>query len=199
MVFTNREKVFCVLEYAPTNLNKTEQCAFVRKFAKKSPSAKQIWSWKKKFEDKGCLCKEKGSRQPATAEGKVEQICQTLLQSPKKSIRRTSMETLIPPTTIWQVVRKHLVMKPYKLQLIQAITADDKQKHKQFCVDMQEKLEENEFNKCLVFSDKATFHMNGKVNRHNVHIWSKENPNVTIEHARDSPKVNVILLHLKKQ
>ena len=34
-------------------------------------------------------------------------------------------------------------------------------------------------------------HTNGKVNRHNVCIWGKENPHATIEHERESPKVNV--------
>ena len=163
----------------------------MRKFSKKSPTAKQIWSWKKKFEDEGCMCRAKGSGRPATAEGKVERIRQTLLQSPKKSISRTSMETLIPPTTVLRVVRKRLVMKTYKLQVVQAITAADKRKRKQFCVDMQEKLEEDEFNERLVFSDESTFHTNGKVNRHNVSIWGKENPHATIEHERDSAKVNV--------
>ena len=42
-----------------------------------------------------------------------------------------------------------------------------------------------------MFNDEATFHMNGKVNRHNVCIWDKENPYATIGHERDSPKVNV--------
>ena len=88
MVFTSREKAFCVLKYARTNSNKTVQCAFVRKFSKKSPTAKQIWSWKKKFEDEGCLCRAKGFGRPATTEGKVEQICQTFLRSPKKSIKK---------------------------------------------------------------------------------------------------------------
>ena len=174
MVFTSRKKAFCVLKYARTNQSKTVQRASVRKFSKKSPTAKQIWSWKKKFEDEGCLCRAKGSGQPATAEGKVERIRQTLLRNPKKSIRRTSMETLIPPTTVWRVVRKCLVMKPYKMQVVQAITAPDKRKHKQFCVDMQEKLEEDEFNERLVFSDEATFHTNRKVNTHNVRIWGEE-------------------------
>ena len=82
-------------------------------------------------------------------------------------------------------------MKPYKLQVVQAITAADKRKRKQFCVDMQEKLEEDEFNKRLVFCDEVTFHTNGKVNRHNVRIWGEENPHATIKHERDSPKVNV--------
>ena len=70
-------------------------------------------------------------------------------------------------------------------------TVADKRKCKQFCVDMQEKLEEDEFHERLVFSDEATSHTNGKVNRHNVRIWGKENPHATIEHERNSPKVNV--------
>ena len=193
MVFTSREKVFCVLEYAQTNSNKTAQPAFVKKFSKKSPTAKQIWSWKKKFEDEGCLCRAKGSGRLAAAEEKVERIRPKLLRSPKKSIRRTSMETqtLIPPTTVWRVVRKRLVMKSYKLQVVQAITAADKRKRKQFCVDMQEKLEEDDSNERLVFSDEATFRANGEVNRHNVRIWGEENPRAIIEHERASPKVNV--------
>ena len=191
MVFTSREKAFCVLECARTNSNKTVQRAFVRKFFMKSPTAKKIWSWKKKFEDKGCLCRAKGSGRPATAEGKVERIRQTLLRSPKKSTRRISIKTLIPPTTVWRVVRKRLVVKPYKLQVVQAITPADKRKHKKFFVDMQKKLEDDEFNERLVFNDEVTFHTNGKVNRHNVRTWEEENPHATIEHERDSPKVNV--------
>ena len=101
------------------------------------------------------------------------------------------MEILIPPTTVWRVVSKRLVMKPWKLQLVQVITANDKRKRKQFCVDMQEKLEEDEFNERLVFSDEATFHTNGKVNRHNVFVWGEENLHATIDHERDSTKVNV--------
>ena len=50
---------------------------------------------------------------------------------------------------------------------------------------MQEKLEEDEFNERLVFSDEATLHTNGKVNGHNVCIWGEENSHATIEHERD--------------
>ncbi|KAJ4449078.1 hypothetical protein ANN_00473 [Periplaneta americana] len=39
--------------------------------------------------------------------------------------------------------------------------------------------------------DEATFHVSGKVNRHNCRIWGSENPSVVIEHQRDSPKWNV--------
>ena len=49
-----------------------------------------------------------------------------------------------------------------------------------------------------MFSDEATFYTNGKVNRHNVRIWGEENPHVTIEHDRDSPKMNVFCVISKK-
>ena len=68
------------------------------------------------------------------------------------------------------------MMKAYKLQLVQAITVDDKQKRKQFCADMQEKLKEEKFFERLVFSIEATFLANGKNNGQNVRIWGKKIP-----------------------
>ena len=186
MVFTSREKAFCVLEYARTNSNKTVQRVFVRKLPKKSPTAKQIWCWKKKFEDEGCLCRAKGSGRPATAEGKVERIRQTLLRSPKMSTRRTSVRTLIPPTTVWWVVRK-----PYKLQVVQAITAADKRKRKQFLLICKRNLKKTNSMNVLCSVMRPHFIRMGKVNWHNVRIWGEENLHATIGHERDSPKVNV--------
>ena len=43
----------------------------------------------------------------------------------------------------------------------------------------------------LLFSDKSTFHITGKINRHNVRIWGSEPPHEVREPERDSPKVNV--------
>ena len=40
-----------------------------------------------------------------------------------------------------------------------------------------------------MFTDEACFYVLGKVNWHNVRIWSSENPHVVIEHIRDRPEV----------
>ena len=72
-----------------------------------------------------------------------------------------------------KTMRKHLTMKPYKLLLVHTITAEDKRKRRQFCVDVQEKVDEDKFMKRLVFSNEATFHANGKVSRHDVRIWGE--------------------------
>ncbi|KAJ4433865.1 hypothetical protein ANN_16178 [Periplaneta americana] len=44
------------------------------------------------------------------------------------------------------------------------------------------------FANCSVLSDEATFHANGKDNRHNCGIWGTQNPRKIIQHERDSPK-----------
>ena len=43
----------------------------------------------------------------------------------------------------------------------------------------------------ICFSDEATFHLNGLVNKHNVRYCSEENPEVTIEKVMESPEVHV--------
>lgn len=42
----------------------------------------------------------------------------------------------------------------------------------------------------LVFNDD-TFNVSGKVNRYNVCIWGLRNPNTTLQHERDSVKINL--------
>ena len=51
--------------------------------------------------------------------------------------------------------------------------------------------EDEAFLKRVCFSDEATFHLSGKLNKHNVRIWGSENPHASRELQRDSPKVNV--------
>jgi hypothetical protein len=82
-------------------------------------------------------------------------------------------------------------MKGYWLQLLQALNPQDHNLCLHFCMDFQQWLEEDRFAEKLVFSDEATFHVCGKVNHHSVCIWGTENPHATMEHVRDSPKLNV--------
>jgi hypothetical protein len=82
-------------------------------------------------------------------------------------------------------------MKGYWLQPLQVLNPQNHNLCFQFCVDFQQRLEEDRFSQKLIFSDEVTFHVYGKVNRHNVRIWGTENSHATVEHICDSPKVNV--------
>ena len=52
-------------------------------------------------------------------------------------------------------------------------------------------ISDDHFLEKVEFSDEATFHVSGAVNRRNVKIWGSENPHAYVEHQHDSPKVNV--------
>jgi hypothetical protein len=97
----------------------------------------------------------------------------------------------MPQSSVWRILRERLHMKVYRLQLLQALNSQDHPLRFQFCVCFQQPLEEDGFAEKLVFSGETTFHVCGKVNRHNVRIWGTENPHATVKHVRYSPKVNV--------
>ena len=89
-------------------------------------------------------------------------------------------------------------MTPYKLQLVQQLKDTDTPARRDFCIAMREKLEDDGFDDRLVFSDEATFHVNGKVNKHNTRIWGTENPHEILEHQLDSLKVTMFCAVSKK-
>lgn len=66
-------------------------------------------------------------------------------------------------------------MKSYKIQSLQPLREGDKEGRVGFCKFVLGKMEEDDTVLTrLVFSDEATFHLNGKGNRHNVRIWAME-------------------------
>jgi hypothetical protein len=63
-----------------------------------------------------------------TAEENVHQIPEAYQRSPRKSTRRAGRELTIPHLTVWRVLRQHLLMKPYRLQLVQALRVGGRRK-----------------------------------------------------------------------
>ena len=102
----------------------------------------------------------------------MERVRAAFSRSPRQSTRRVSRALGISQPTVWRVLKKRLHFKPYKLQLVQALNDNDYQRRMEFCNEMLQMMEDNEnFSSLLIFSDEATFHLNGKINKHNVRIW----------------------------
>lgn len=188
---TGQHKAFCVLRFSKCESIITVQRDFRRHYGIDAPTAQSIRRWYKQFEETGCLCKGKSTGRPRVSDDNVERIRESFQRSPCKSTNRASRELEIPQTTVWRVLRRRLTMKPYRLQLLQALKPNDKLKRLEFSIFMQEAMQDENFASRLVFSDEASFHLSGKVNRHNVRIWGTTNPHAIIEHERDSPKLNV--------
>ena len=104
-----------------------------------------------------------------------------------KSIRTAARELDLPRATVHKVLHKNLRLFAYKVQMLQALKPNDMPRRKEFAVNMLQQISEDKaFLKRVCFSDEATFHVSGKLNKHNVRI-----SHATRELQRDSPKVNV--------
>lgn len=191
--FTGAERARCVLLFHETNSATSVQRRFRNEFGKDPPSRPTIYSWYNNFVQSGCsVPHSKSPGRPSVSDAVVEQVRESFARSPKKSTRRASRETGIPQKTVWRVLRKRLHLKPYRFTMVQQITDQDKVARAEFCDKMLNVIEEDEtFLNSIIFSDESTFHISGNVNTHNCRIWGSENPRETLEHVRDSPKVNV--------
>ncbi|PNF14136.1 hypothetical protein B7P43_G18364, partial [Cryptotermes secundus] len=169
------KKSFCLLEYARCSSVIAVQRAFKREYGKEPP----------------CLCNLKSTGRPNVPDETVERVRESSVRSPQKSTVRASRELGLPQQTVWKYLQRRLHFKPYRLQLLQQLKPEDYDKRLEFCVTMQKALEDEDFAAKLIFSDEATFHLSGMVNRHNVRLWGTENPRAIVALERDSPKVNV--------
>ena len=145
------------------------------------PTDKIIREWYMKFQQSGCLCAAKRRGRPGPSAETVERVRETFVRSPQKSTTRASRELQMSQSSVWRILRKRLRVKGYRLQLLQALNPQDHNIRLRFCLEFQQRLPEDGFAEKLVFSDEATFHVCGKVKRHNVRIWGTENPHATIE------------------
>lgn len=188
---TGAEKAYVVLEFHSYQSVTAVQRQFRTKFNKDPPTAKSIRRWYAQFTASGCLCKGKSTGRPKVCEETVERVRESFARSPQKSTNRASRELNIPQPTVWKILRKRLKLKPYRLQLLQALTPNDKVRRCEFSTQLQDLMEQDGFSEKLIFSDEATFFVSGSVNTHNVRIWGSENPHAFVQNIRNCPKVNV--------
>ena len=65
-------------------------------------------------------------------------------------------------------------MRPYKLHMVQAHRDGNRAKHKVFSSATLRDMEDDNFLPRLIFSDEATFHISGKVSRHNARMGTQK-------------------------
>jgi len=94
-----------------------------------------------------------------------------MVQDPKMTISCRLQQLGISSTTTWRILRDHLNLNPYKIQLTQKLNAIDHEQRRKFDAWLLEKVK-----LIMIFSDEAHFNFNGYVNRQNCRIWGNGNP-----------------------
>ena len=130
--------IFYVLKYHTSKSVFTVQRAFHSKYAKDPPTDKTIRAWFKQFAETWCLCKQKSIGCPLTAEDDVERVRASFLHSPKKSTTTAAKELSMSKTTVWRVLLKRLVFKPYRIQMLQQLSDEDHRRWLDFCLQLQD-------------------------------------------------------------
>lgn len=122
----------------------------------------------------------------------TQEVVQSVTINPHCSIRQISNVQAISKSSVQRIMKTEK-FHPYKVHLIQALTDDDFDKRTFFCEVMMDKCNRNPFfSRKILFSDEATFYLNGVVNRHNYRYWSNDNPHWTVDaHTQWPKKLNV--------
>lgn len=131
-----------------------------------------------------------GRKRSVRTEENIINVQGAMVASPTKSTRRLARETKISRRSLIRILHYDLGMKPYHLQVVQQLTDADKQARVNAAHILLEMVH-MEPDILFMFSDEATFHISGRVNKHNCVIWATEHPKEVREHMRDSAKVNV--------
>jgi hypothetical protein len=126
-----------VLALAKTNSVTLVQRHYRRRYGKPTPKRQSIYDWSKKFQETGFFFFFKSFGRPPVSKETVERVRETFTRSPRKSTTRASLELQMPQQTVWKILRKRLRIIPYKLQLVLALSCDDKRVRNSFCMNMQ--------------------------------------------------------------
>ena len=111
----------------------------------------------------------KRSGRPSIDEKTDDAVPIALHRSPRKSICVASNEVSIPQSTVHKVLHKRLGLHAYKLQIFQALKPDDHPRRAAFAEEILQRInDDNNYLNSVIFSDKATFYVSEKVNKHNI-------------------------------
>lgn len=153
-----------------------------------------VWRIVKLFEEVGSIKNRPKTGRPKTAtnDEKSLDVMQSFVENPFTSIRKTALEHDVSVGSVCNIIKKYN-FHPYKVSLLQELSEDDYDRRIEFCETIMQKVDAvPDFTSKIVFSDEATFMLNGTVNRHNCRYWSDTNPRWMREHRTQRPlKVNV--------
>lgn len=121
-----------------------------------------------------------------------EEILERVTEDPSTSTRRLSLELGISKNSINRVLREQL-LHPYHVQQVQDLFPEDADRRLRFCQFINEqRAQNNNFTRHILFTDEAGFTRSGITNFHNEHVYADENPHaIKVTHHQHEFRINV--------
>ena len=170
------------------------QRAFKRELHRRdAPSKMSILRYVYQFRTEGSVAPKHRIRSPTvrTIET-IAAVSEAIQRSPRKSVRRLSQQIGKSRSSVHRILKKDLLLFPYKIQCVQELKEKDARTRMEFSNAFL-RLCENDMSVIdnLFMSDEAHFHLNGYVNKQNFRFWSNFNPHELHEKPLHSEKVTV--------
>lgn len=186
--FSIKDKVF-ITSHAIVYESCTKACQiFKERFKREPPPRTTVQHWKKKFEETGNLSTKPRSGRPSDEHMK-ESVVQYVKENDTANQRRVARFLGTSQSSVHRYLKQEKV-KPFKFSFQQELTEDDPDRRIEFCSWI---INENGTNFCrrIIFSDEASFYLNGHVRKHNLFYYSEENEHRLIRVPMKSPGLTV--------
>lgn len=195
---TERERIeiLMIIGYGDRKRSHQEACAvFNDTHLDRNPISKStVTKTLKRFNQTGSVKNQPKLGRPRTCTNEENSlnILLDIVENPQTSVLQVALNHDMSRKSV-QNILKRAKYHPYKIHLVHELNEDDFDRRLQFCETMMTMIDANEnFVKRIVFSDEATFQLNGVVNRHNCRYWSDSNPHwMATVHTQHPQKVNV--------
>ncbi|KAJ8956460.1 hypothetical protein NQ318_010774 [Aromia moschata] len=132
---------------------------------------------------------------PKINENVQQDVILSALENPHCTVRQVSRDLNIGKSSVSNIFKK-VKYHPYRVRLIHELAEDDFDRRTEFCEYMMDHNNQNNgFIANILFSDEATFFLNGHVNRQNTRYWSQENPHWMQEYHTQHPQKGSEVCH----
>ncbi|KAJ8946864.1 hypothetical protein NQ318_006774 [Aromia moschata] len=173
------------------------QCEVVRLFRDRHPDLPPlnqgtISKIEAQYREMGHVRKVPSKRQAVVDDDTKLNLLLALEENPITPARQLARDSNLNHKTVLKIL-KYEKKRPYKMQAVQELLEDDPDRRLEFCDLLMTCIDQNQLSlEWIVFSDEATFILNGQLNRQNCRYWAEENPHWMRElHTQRSQKTNV--------
>ena len=108
----------------------------------------------------------------------MQHIQEAIQGSPKASSHHLSNELDVPRSTVLKVLKFTLKKHAYYVQMLHKLDNEDYAAHRAVYYDLMKVVNNENLLDHILFSDEATFHTCGKINKC---IWGSKPPHATFE------------------
>lgn len=190
----HRIEILMILGYGDRRRTQDEVCNLFNNLHPElnisQSTVSKIW---RKFQETGSVKDASRTGRPLSLSNvERENVFLSVEENPQISVRQIARDHNLNKSAVHDVLKKEK-FHPYKACVVQELFEDDLDRRLEFCETITNKLERDaHFHKNILFTDEATFCLNGTINKQNTRYWSSQNPHWYLEgHTQYQQKVNV--------